>query len=43
LPYDKVTSTQYPMGHESCTKEMNHLAEFLDTVLFDDEDGKSEL
>jgi lysophospholipase-2 len=43
LSYDKITSTQYPMGHESCAKEINHLAEFLDTVLFDDEDGKSEL
>ena len=40
LPYNKITSTQYPMGHESCSQEMNHLAEFLDNVLFDDEDSK---
>ncbi|OEU09166.1 Phospholipase/carboxylesterase [Fragilariopsis cylindrus CCMP1102] len=38
LSYDKITSTQYPMGHESCSQEMNHLAEFLDTVLFDNEE-----
>jgi lysophospholipase-2 len=38
LPYNKITSTQYPMGHESCSKEMNHLAEFLDNVLFEEED-----
>ena len=31
------------MGHESCSQEMNHLAEFLDTVLFDDEEDGSKI
>jgi len=34
LPYNLITSTQYPMGHESCQKETNDLAEFLDSVFF---------
>jgi len=43
LPYNKITSTQYPMGHESCQKETKDLAEFVDRVLFPDENDSEEL
>mmetsp|Transcript_30727 Transcript_30727/g.34501 ORF Transcript_30727/g.34501 Transcript_30727/m.34501 type:complete len:312 (+) Transcript_30727:116-1051(+) len=46
LPYNLITSTQYPMGHESCQKETINLAEFLDSVLFgpnnENGEGKSD-
>mmetsp|Transcript_47993 Transcript_47993/g.55388 ORF Transcript_47993/g.55388 Transcript_47993/m.55388 type:complete len:311 (-) Transcript_47993:1088-2020(-) len=40
LPYNLLTSTQYPMGHESCQKETFDLAEFLDSVFFKNENGE---
>lgn len=39
LDYGKITQTQYPMGHESCEQETMDLADFVDSVLFGDEDA----
>ena len=44
LAYDKITQTQYPMGHQSCEQETQDLAEFIDSVLFgDDDNAKADL
>jgi len=37
LGMDKIEATQYPMGHESCNREMLNMATFLHSVLFQDE------
>eukprot|EP00537_Pseudo-nitzschia_pungens_P000042 CAMPEP_0172368534 /NCGR_PEP_ID=MMETSP1060-20121228/27815_1 /TAXON_ID=37318 /ORGANISM="Pseudo-nitzschia pungens, Strain cf. cingulata" /LENGTH=248 /DNA_ID=CAMNT_0013093163 /DNA_START=171 /DNA_END=917 /DNA_ORIENTATION=- len=36
LEWNKITSTQYPMGHQSCEQETRDLADFVDNVLFGD-------
>lgn len=44
LAYDKITQTQYPMGHQSCEQETIDLAEFIDNALFgSDSDEKTDL
>jgi len=39
LDYKLITQTQYPMGHESSTRETEDLAEFIDNVLFGSDDA----
>ena len=47
LDYQKITQTQYPMGHMSCEDETKDLADFVDSCLFgsenDDSNSKNEL
>ena len=44
LAYNKITQTQYPMGHQSCEQETIDLAEFIDNALFgSDSDEKTDL
>ena len=40
LDWNLITSTQYPMGHESCGQETKDLADFVDRVLFDENDDE---
>lgn len=41
LSHQIVSSTQYPMGHQSCQQETVDLAEFLDRVFFTEDDGST--
>lgn len=43
LDWGLVTSTQYPMGHQSCEDEISSLAEFIDNALFGEKGAKPEL
>eukprot|EP00536_Pseudo-nitzschia_multiseries_P012440 jgi/Psemu1/298117/fgenesh1_pm.477_\ len=36
LDWNRITSTQYPMGHQSCEQETKDLADFVDRALFGD-------
>jgi len=41
LDYQKITQTQYPMGHMSCEDETKDLADFVDSCLFGSENNDS--
>lgn len=42
LDWNLITSTQYPMGHQSCEQETKDLAEFVDRALFGDDADNAE-